>query len=139
MKPPKTVLVVDDDRGFREPLAQALRNANYRVLEACDGPGAIAMLEAHHAGIDVAVIDLVLPGMDGFQVIGTISRRPTHIKVIAATSVLRDHFLEMCKYLGADAVLRKPQPGEPFPAEEWLSAIGSFVADEPERDPAAGP
>jgi CheY-like chemotaxis protein len=124
----QTVLIVDDDPVFVRRLAAALTAANYRVLEATDGDEAMHVLEGHHREISLVVVDLVLPGTDGFQIIGAISRRPNMMKVIATTAVLKSAFLESCKYMGAHAVVRKSDPGQIFPADTWLETVGAVLS-----------
>lgn len=123
----KTVLIVDDDPVFLGRLGAALTEANYRVLKATDGDEAMQVLEGHHREISLVVVDLVLPGTDGFQIIGAISRRPTLMKVIATTAVLKNNFLESCKYMGAHAVVRKPSPGQPLATDTWLETVGAVL------------
>jgi CheY-like chemotaxis protein len=61
-----TILVVDDDAAVRELTVEALRAMNYRVLEAGNGRTALDMLGEADT-IDLALIDLVMPGMNGRQ------------------------------------------------------------------------
>jgi signal transduction histidine kinase/ActR/RegA family two-component response regulator len=61
-----TILVVDDDAAVRELTVQALAALNYRVLEAADGRIALDMLR-HGETVDLALIDLVMPRMNGRQ------------------------------------------------------------------------
>lgn len=124
----KTILVIDDDPGFLIQLNQALKDAGYRVLEATDVADGMAMLERLHDQIDLTVVDLVLPGGSGFEVISAASRRPNPMKVVATTGLLKPNYLEVAKYMGAHAVLRKPEPGVAFPAAEWLRVIGALLA-----------
>ena len=88
----------------------------------------MAMLERLHDQIDLTVVDLVLPGGSGFEVISAASRRPNPMKVVATTGLLKPNYLEVAKYMGAHAVLRKPEPGVAFPAAEWLRVIGALLA-----------
>jgi signal transduction histidine kinase/CheY-like chemotaxis protein len=61
-----TILVVDDDNAVRELTVQALEAMNYRVLEAHDGPVALDVLR-QVGTVDLALIDLMMPGMNGRQ------------------------------------------------------------------------
>jgi len=61
-----TIMVVDDDAAVRELTVEALRAMNYRVLEAGNGRTALDMLREADT-IDLALIDLVMPGMNGRQ------------------------------------------------------------------------
>jgi CheY-like chemotaxis protein len=122
-----TVLVIDDDVDFLDSVHQMLSASGYGVLRANDGPSAIRLLEEHRELIDLAIVDLALPGMNGFEIIGAVSRRPNSLKVIATTAVYRDSQLEVAGALGAHAVIRKPAPGSPPPAREWLSTVEKLI------------
>lgn len=65
-----TVLMVDDDRTLRELIAGALRDLDYTVLEAADGPSALGILQGLVA-IDVVFSDVSMPnGMSGIELAG---------------------------------------------------------------------
>ena len=123
----KTILVIDDDRSFLIQLNQALKDAGYRVLEATDVANGMAMLERFHAQIDLTVVDLVLPAGSGFEIINAATRRPNPMKILATTRVLKPTYLDVAKYMGAHDAIRKPEPGTPFSAEEWIRLIGSLL------------
>jgi DNA-binding response OmpR family regulator len=133
----QTILVIDDDREFLIQLNQALKDAGYRVLEATDVAHGMAMLERLHAEIDLIVVDLVLPGGSGFEVISAATRRPNPMKVIATTGCLKPSYLEVAKYMGAHDAVRKPEPGTPFSGEEWLKMIGTLLNDNNSSDGSA--
>ncbi|MHB9146763.1 MAG: response regulator [Symbiobacteriia bacterium] len=63
---PKTVLVVDDEPTLRDVVADVLRMDGYRVVTAGDGLGALSVFR--EAAPNLIVLDLMLPGMDGFEV-----------------------------------------------------------------------
>lgn len=65
-----TVLVVDDEQNIRELVRLYLSAAGYTVEEAEDGPGALAAIG--DGGVDLVVLDIMLPGMDGRAVCATI-------------------------------------------------------------------
>ena len=122
-----TVLIVDDDPDFLDAADHLLTSAGYKVLRAAHGQEAIGLLEKRHAEIDLAVVDLALPGLNGFEIIGAISRRPNRIKTIATTSVYKDAQLEVAGVLGAHAVIRKPPSGQRLPEREWLATVGRLI------------
>jgi CheY-like chemotaxis protein len=126
----KTILVIDDDAAFLIQLSHVLRDAGYHVLDATDVADAMAMLERLHAQIDLTIVDLVLPGGSGFEVINAVSRRANPMKILATTGLLKPNYLEVAKYMGAHAVLRKPEPGAALPAAEWLSQIEALLGDD---------
>jgi CheY-like chemotaxis protein len=109
----KTVLVVDDDVTFLSDLSEVLTNAGYSVITARDGREAVFALDRDQANIDAAIIDLALPEIGGFQIIGELTRvqkRP--IPLVAITGAYSDVYLEVAGYLGAHVALRKPDPGQ---------------------------
>ena len=76
-----TVVVADDDASFRQLLRGLLTGMAERVIEACDGDQALAVLAGEHA--DLVLADLRMPGMDG----GTLlSRLPASVPAILVTS-----------------------------------------------------
>lgn len=73
----QTVLVVDDEIAIRETLVQILSYENYRVLTAATGPQALHVLEDRP--VDVVLLDIKMPGMDGFDVLARV--RDTHAEI----------------------------------------------------------
>lgn len=71
--PEATLLVVDDEPSIRELLSASLRFAGFKVLAAADGHEALD----HQAGarIDLTVLDVMLPDMDGFEVLRRLRER----------------------------------------------------------------
>ena len=61
----QTILVVDDDISIRELLLYNLKNAGYLVLTAADG---VSALLAADEKVDLVLLDLMIPGLDGFDV-----------------------------------------------------------------------
>lgn len=62
------ILVVDDDDDIRELLVSALEGRGFPVEQACDGEAAIASLQSHQHPC-LMLLDLVMPGMDGWTVL----------------------------------------------------------------------
>jgi CheY-like chemotaxis protein len=124
-----TILVVDDDPKFLNAAEHMLAAAGYIVLSASDGNQAVDLLEKRHNEIDLTMVDLALPGINGFEIIGAISRRPNPIKIIATTSVYKDLHFEMAGTLGAHAALRKPAPGNPIPERDWLATVRRLIGE----------
>ena len=121
-----TILIVDDDAAFCSDLRRELEAAGYRTVVRDSGPEAIKAAEELIDQIDLAVIDIVLPGMNGFEVVGAIKRRPNNIKVVVTSLVMRDLYLEVAKTFGAHAVVRKERQ---FNGADWLRAIENVIHD----------
>jgi two-component system, cell cycle sensor histidine kinase and response regulator CckA len=79
-----TVLVIDDDAEVREVAALVLRNAGYRVAVAADGKAGIARFVALRAegAIDAVLLDLIMPGMGGDQVLSQLTRIAPEVPVV---------------------------------------------------------
>jgi CheY-like chemotaxis protein len=121
------ILVIDDDPLFQERIANVLSNAGYSVLRADDGTAGVQLLEKQHKEIDLAIIDLSLPGINGFEIIGAISRRPAGVKVIATTGVYGETHLQAAGSLGAHALIRKPASVKNLPEKEWLDTVRQLI------------
>ncbi|MBN1937216.1 MAG: GAF domain-containing protein [Anaerolineae bacterium] len=102
---PKTVLVVDDEEGMRELLQYILSDAGYRTLVAADGPGALNLARVHKP--DLIVLDIMMPGLSGLDVISMLKQDETtrHIPVVIY-SVVADPV--RAAQLGVEACLSKP-------------------------------
>lgn len=61
----KTVLIVDDEEGIRAVTRKILEMEGLRVIESPSGEDALKFIEIHHPEIDLAIIDMILPGMTG--------------------------------------------------------------------------
>ena len=108
------ILVVEDDQFLRELIVQKLTNEKYEVLEASDGQHAITMVQEEHP--DLVLLDLILPGVDGFEVLRKIREGTTTkaIPVIILSNLGEKEDIEKGKKLGATDYLIKAHftPGE---------------------------
>jgi len=88
----RRVLIVDDDDVLRTNLARALANERWSVTEAADGREALEALEVAHP--DVIVLDLIMPGMTGFEFLAELRSRQewraTPVVVITAKDLTEE-------------------------------------------------
>src|ERR1700733_8690164 len=84
---PATVLVVDDDPGARLLVGTALEMAGFRVLTAADAAAALA--QSREGPADCVVLDVVMPGMSGFDVCSALRAMPdcSHVPILMQTSL----------------------------------------------------
>ncbi len=101
----KTILVVDDNPNIVDLVRMYLEGAGFATIAAADGPSAV---ELHRtAGPDLVILDLMLPGMDGFEVCRAI-RRVADTPVLMLTARADDVDAIVGLELGADDYVTKP-------------------------------
>jgi DNA-binding response OmpR family regulator len=108
------ILIVEDDRFLRELIARKLRNEGYEVIEAVDGEEGLK--RAKEEKPDLILLDLILPGIDGFEVLAKIKEDPNLISnpVIILSNLGQREEVEKGLKLGAIDYLIKAHftPGE---------------------------
>ena len=119
-----TVLVVDDDPEFLQIAERAMAAIGHRALLAVTGTQAKTLISMLSDQIDLVLVDLVMRAESGLDVIGDLRRLTPGLKIIAITQYARDNELEIARYLGAKATLRKPVD------EEWKKTISRVLAGE---------
>jgi CheY-like chemotaxis protein len=103
-----TILLVDDETMNLKILRTILRKGEYRFLEAQSGEEALQLLQTEKA--DLIVLDLMMPGMDGFQVLERVKSDPStdFIPVIIASALKDSSAIEKGLELGANDYFTKP-------------------------------
>lgn len=102
----KTILVVEDELSIRTFVSLNLRRKMYRILEADSGEEALRLLKENE--IDLVLLDLMLPGIDGFQVCQEIRKRYANTGIIILTARAREEEKIRGLVEGADDYLTKP-------------------------------
>ncbi|MGH9109296.1 MAG: response regulator transcription factor [Acidimicrobiales bacterium] len=100
-----TILVVDDEAPLRDLVRPYLEAEGFSVREAADGPAAVSDLRS--GGIDLAIVDVMLPGFDGFTVL-RMAREFTDIPVIMLTARRDEPYRVAGLRQGADDYVVKP-------------------------------
>lgn len=123
---PPTVLTVEDDPAIRRGIVDALRFAGYRVFEADRGDSGRAM--ALERSYDLLLLDLVLPGGDGLDILRAVRKeRPVQPVIILTARGEEDDRVEGLR-LGADDYVVKP-----FSVKELLARVEAVLRRSPER------
>jgi two-component system response regulator AtoC len=99
-----TVLVVDDDPGVRFALSELLSDRGHRVVCAASGAEALTRLE----GVDVVVTDLVMPGMDGLELMAHIAARVPTVPVLLVTAHGSENMVRIASSHGACGCVSMP-------------------------------
>jgi two-component system chemotaxis response regulator CheY len=95
---------------MRKRVRQSLEPDRYRVVEATNGRSALQEIE--QCTFDCIVTDLVMPDLDGFELLAEIQRRHVLTPVVVLTADIQKTTQERCEGLGATAFVRKPVPPE---------------------------
>ena len=105
----KKVLVVDDDVRNIFALSSVLERRGMHVVAASTGREAVTILESR-SDVSIALMDIMMPGMDGFETIQTIRRDPSfrRLPIIALTAKAMKGDREKCLEAGASDYLAKP-------------------------------
>jgi len=99
------VLVAEDDRAIRELLAHHLERDGFAPLEAADGPTA---LRVARDGVDLLLLDIGLPGIDGFDIARTLRREGRMVPIVIITARADEVDRVVGFELGADDYVIKP-------------------------------
>ncbi len=103
-----TILIADDDQDIRDLVAMKLRRANYEVVTAVDGAEALTILEGSQ--VDLAVIDVMMPGLSGLDVVREVRGRDglADLPIILLTARADEHDVERGFAAGATDYVAKP-------------------------------
>ncbi len=113
------ILIVEDELTLQETLAYNLKHQGYEVVTASDGPSAIAQTKATHP--DLILLDIMLPGMDGFEVCRILRKEfTTPILMLTARDDEIDRVVGL--EVGADDYLTKP-----FSMRELIARVKAML------------
>ncbi len=118
------MLIVDDERDIREAVSEVLKDEGYEVVDARDGAEGLDKLRARHP--DLVLLDLMMPGMNGWEFCAARNREPglCDIPVVVISALGRVSGLD------AQAFLQKP-----FELDALVSTVRQYAA---RRDDGGG-
>lgn len=104
----KTIFIVDDNELNIKLAVDLLELAGFNVLKAFDGPAALAMLKVQKP--DLILLDIGLPGMNGYEVYQNIRSNENlkSVKIVAFTASVMKHEKEQMLKIGFNALIQKP-------------------------------
>lgn len=102
------LLIVDDDPDFRSTVARRFMRRGYRICEAADGEEALGLVERHQ--FDVAIVDMVMPGISGLQLLERLHSQAPDCEAIMLTGQGTIESAVKAMKLGAYDYLSKPFP-----------------------------
>ena len=109
----ETILVVEDDPTVRHLLDSVLKTFGYGVILAENGDEAMELFEANWQNIDLAILDVIMPGMNGRQVCEALRQRFPQLKVLFLTGYTADLIQDKGILVdGIDLLLKPAQPAQ---------------------------
>lgn len=119
------ILIVDDDESVRDLLRATLPEEGYELVEAHDGSEALELTE--HGLPALVLLDWILPGRTGSQVLEELKRRHPDLPIVVLTAEHQPRHRALAQALGVDVFLTKP-----FSPLELLDTVERLL---PERGP----
>lgn len=118
-RPMATILLIDDEEQVRMLFQVALAGAGYRVLTAENGKHGLRLLA--HQEVDLMLVDILMPDMDGLELIPLLRKTRPASKIIAMSGGSGEwDYLDTATLLGANDTLKKP-----FSLQALLDAVAS--------------
>jgi two-component system sensor histidine kinase/response regulator len=119
-----TVLLVEDNHTLLESISFELEMRGYDVIQACDGLGALALLEETPTEPDIIVSDIAMPDMDGYELLEAVRKHECWegLPFIFLTAFDSSSAVRLGKELGVDDYLTKP-----FEPEDLITAMESKI------------
>jgi CheY-like chemotaxis protein len=104
---PRRILLVEDDRFLRKAAETTLKQQGYTVITAADGEEALRV--ARSAPPDLILLDVIMPKLNGFQVLDALKKDPTtaHVPVIILSNLGQDRDVQQAMEAGATAYFIK--------------------------------
>ena len=126
----KNILIVDDIDAVRKALALILEDEGYNILQASNGLEALNLLD--NLDIDLIITDILMPEMDGIELVTEVNAKFPHQKIILISGGGRqidnnsnfDYLGQASRLTGISHVLKKP-----FNPEEIIGLIDSLLND----------
>lgn len=131
---PKRILLIEDNPDARETFRMMLELAGHEVLEAAEGRSGLELLRS--ALPDIAVIDVGLPGLDGYEIASRFRREPqsSRVMLVALTGYGTPEARERSRQAGFDHHLIKP-----VDPDVLREIMGTGIASRASREPGASP
>ena len=117
----KRIMIVEDEAAIREFEAINLKRVGYSVVEAGSGEEALDIYDSDIEGIDIALLDISMPGMDGFTLCKELRKRSASLGIIMLTARTQEMDNISGLMIGADDYITKP-----FSPTELLARVDSL-------------
>lgn len=115
-----TILIVDDEPFNVDYLEQELADLGYATLRAANGPAALDQVSAHHP--DLVLLDIMMPGLDGFQVLEILKHHEQHRHIPVIIISANNDMASVVRGIGLGAEDYLPKPFEPILLEARINS-----------------
>lgn len=115
------ILVIDDSSLSRRLMRKILEEASYEVIEAADGFAALEIFSLENP--QLVMLDLTMPGINGFEVLKQLKNLNPNVKVVVASADVQSMTKDLAFREGADGFINKP-----FIAEEILELVQNLLS-----------
>ena len=130
----KRIMIVEDEAAIREFEAINLKRVGYSVVEAGSGEEALEIFDNDLDGIDIALLDISMPGMDGFTLCKELRQRSATLGIIMLTARTQEMDKISGLMIGADDYITKP-----FSPTELLARVDSLYRRVEMQAPKSAP
>ena len=130
----KRIMIVEDEAAIREFEAINLKRVGYSVVEAGSGEEALEIFDNDLDGIDIALLDISMPGMDGFTLCKELRQRSATVGIIMLTARTQEMDKISGLMIGADDYITKP-----FSPTELLARVDSLYRRVEMQAPKSAP
>lgn len=130
----KRIMIVEDEAAIREFEAINLKRVGYSVIEAGSGEEALEIFDNDLDGIDIALLDISMPGMDGFTLCKELRNRSATLGIIMLTARTQEMDKISGLMIGADDYITKP-----FSPTELLARVDSLYRRVEMQAPKSAP
>jgi len=103
-----TILVIDDEPVIRELASDILEDCGYSVITASDGSEAVEVFAVRHESIDLVLLDLTMPGMNGIETFAELRKIDPDARVLMSSGFVHDERIGRAASTGAAGFIHKP-------------------------------
>ncbi len=118
----RKLLLAEDDEPCRILVSEILRGANVQIFKAWDGISAKKIYRQHANEIELVIIDICLPGLDGFELLKQIKLINPNVISLALSALAPGLLTEKCELAGFNTLISKP-----FDARLFFQTVVSFL------------
>ncbi|HEU5047314.1 MAG TPA: response regulator [Rickettsiales bacterium] len=129
----KTIMIVEDMEFDRQMIASVVEKLGFHYIVCHSGDEAINLLKQQHDNIDLMLLDLFMPTMDGISILGHCKSRYPNLPVVMVSSTQSEDDLEQIRKWRANAFVSKP-----IDFQKLSDAIVTVLEDTEKKDASSG-